>query len=257
LWVRGGALVAQRLDVAQRALSGDVLTVADGLNLENAGGRSAVSASATGVVAYRTTKGSERQLTWFDRSGVARGVVGEPDVSLLTPRVSPDGRRLAVTRTVQDNPDIWLWDGARWTRFTLTPGRDAQIVWPADGTRIVYQSLGRGLGEIQSRLTSGAGGEEPLLGADQVLTPTSVATDGRFLMYMTIDPVSTSDLWVVPLGDGAKPGTPSLYLKTSFREAYGVFSPDGRWVAGVPDEGHQAQSRRGAEDPPGVVCGGC
>ena len=253
LWVRGGALVAQRLDVAQRAMSGTVVTVADGVHLDNLGSRSAVSVSATGLVAYRTTGGSERQLTWFDRAGIPRGVVGEPDASVLSPRASPDGRRIAVTRRVQDNEDIWLWDGARWSRFTFTPGRDQHSVWSPDSTRILYQSLGKGAGEMQSKLTSGAGGEEPLLANSPLLTPTSFSADGRILLYQTIDPTTNADLWVVPLSEGAKPGTSSAFLKTPFREAYGVFSPDGRWVAYHSNESGRPEVYVRPFVPPGAT----
>ena len=45
LWVRAGTLVAQRLDVAQVALRGEPVTLADAW--------SAVSVAATGLVAYR------------------------------------------------------------------------------------------------------------------------------------------------------------------------------------------------------------
>ena len=103
LWVRAGTLVAQRLDVAQAALTGEPVTLADGVAVDGAD-RSAVSVAATGLVAYRTGAGSQRQLTWVDRSGTARGTVGDPDGnSLRNPRVSPDGRRVVVSRTVQGN----------------------------------------------------------------------------------------------------------------------------------------------------------
>ncbi len=60
------------------------------------------------------------------------------------------------------------------------------------------------------------------------MVPNSWSPDGRFLLYMSIDPQTNADLWVVPMeGDP----TPSVFLKTPFREAYGAFSPDGRWVA--------------------------
>ncbi len=231
LWLRAGALVAQRLDAAQRVLEGNVVTVADRMPLGTASSQFPVSVSATGLVAYRTREGSERQLTWFDRSGVVQGVVGEPDDSLLGPRVSPDGRRIAVIRTVQDNTDIWLWDGARSSRFTFFAGQDRQPVWSPDGSRIVYQALGQGMGELWFKLASGAGEEERLLATELVLTPTSLSPDGRFVMYMSIDPTTDGDLWVLPVGGGAEHGTPFVFLKTPFREAYGSFSPDSRWVA--------------------------
>jgi hypothetical protein len=48
---------------------------------------------------------------------------------------------------------------------------------------------------------------------------------------MSIDPKTNSDIWVVPMSGNAGDRKPFLFLKTPFREAYGVFSPDGRWVA--------------------------
>ena len=75
-------------------------------------------------MAYRTGSGSQRQLTWIDRSGTARGTLGDPDGSLSGPRVSPDGRRVVVERTVQGNTDLWLLDGARTSRFTFDAAQD-------------------------------------------------------------------------------------------------------------------------------------
>jgi Tol biopolymer transport system component len=234
LWLRGGSLMAQRLDVDRAALTGEPVALASGVALENASARSAVSVAATGLVAYRTVGSSRRQLTWFDRSGTARGVVGEPDDSLLTPRVSLDGRRVAVHRTVQDNQDLWLLDGPRTTRFTFDPGRDLFPVWSPDGTRIVFQSSRTGIGSLFHKPTAGIGVEEMLLSPAQAVAPmipTSWSADGRFLMYTGIDPQTNADLWVAPMSEKAGETKPFVFLKTPFREAYGTFSPDGRWVA--------------------------
>ncbi len=67
----------------------------------------------------------------------------------------------------------------------------------------------------------------------QVKTPTSWSADGRYLLYHTIDQQTGADLWVVPI---AGDPTPSVVLRTPFRELSGVFSPDGRWVAYQSDE---------------------
>ena len=227
LWVRAGTLVAQRLDVEQAELTGEPVTLADGVAVDD-NFRSAVSVAATGLVAYRTGAGSERQLTWVDRSGTVRGTIGDPDGSLSTPRVSPDGRRVAVHRTVQGNQDLWLLDGTRTSRFTFDAAIDQYPVWSPDGTRIAFRSQRTGAGDLYQKLTSGVGVEERLVTSPQNKTTSSWSPDGRFVLYHSNDPQSNGDLWVMPMaGDRA----PSVLLKTPFREAYGEFSPDSRWVA--------------------------
>ena len=119
LWTRTSTLVAQRLDVAKAALTGDPVTLADEVAPASFG-KGVVSATPTGIVAYRMGVGSRRQLMWVDRSGTARGTLGEPDTSNLSnPRVAPDGHRVVVGRTVQNNTDLWLLDGVRTSRFTF------------------------------------------------------------------------------------------------------------------------------------------
>jgi Tol biopolymer transport system component len=228
LWVRAGTLVAQRLDVAKAALTGEPVTIADGLANSVAGTRTAVSVAGTGLVAYRAATGGQRQLTWVDRSGVARDTVFEPDDTLALPNISPDGRRVAVTRRMQGNTDLWLLDGARTIHLTFDAATDIYPVWSPDGTRIVFRSNRTGADDLYQKLASGAGVEERIVASDQVKTPESWSADGRFLLYRSIDPQTSLDLWVVPMfGDR----TPSVFLKTPFREGYSAFSPDGRWVA--------------------------
>jgi Tol biopolymer transport system component len=135
---------------------------------------------------------------------------------------------VVVSRTVQGNPDLWLLDGARTSRLTFDAAGDDRGVWSPDGTRIVFRSTREGARDIYQMLANGAGGAERLVGSDQDMAPSSWSRDGRFLLYLSNDPQTNADLWVVPMvGDR----TPSVFLKTPFREAYAAFSPDGRWVA--------------------------
>ena len=229
LWVREGTqtLVAQRLDVDKAALTGEPVTVADGVGVD-AYNLSAVSVAASGLVAYRMGTGGQRQLTWFDRVGTAQGTIGDPDATLSNPRVSPDGRRVVVERRAQGNTDLWLLDGTRTSRFTFDAASETRPVWSPDGTRLVFTSRRTGVGDLYQKLASGAGSEERIVASDQSKVPSSWSADGRFLIYYSLDPRAEADLWVVPmLGERA----PSVFLKTPFGEAGGAFSPDGRWVA--------------------------
>jgi hypothetical protein len=68
LWTRAGTLLAQRLAEKDPALMSDPVILVDGVAADDVN-RSPLSVAATGLVAYRAGGGSQRQLTWVDRSG--------------------------------------------------------------------------------------------------------------------------------------------------------------------------------------------
>ena len=227
LWAREGALVAQRLDVDRSALTGDPVTLADQVVVDQI--FTAASASASGQVAYRTGAGTRRQLTWLDRSGAARGTVGDADSNVLSSlRVSPDGHRVAVYRTVQGNTDLWLLDGVRTSRLTFSPANEQFPVWSPDNSRLAFISSPAGQLGIYQMPTSGAGAEELIVSPGRTMAPSSWSKDGRYLLYRSIDPQTNSDLWVVPMEGEHRPW---VFLQTPFNEVRAEFSPDGRWVA--------------------------
>ena len=197
LWVRAGTLVAQRLDLAQAALTGEPVTLADGVAVD--GSRSAVSVAATGLVAYRTGAGSQRQLTWVDRSGTARGTVGDPDGNVSeSPRVArrpSRGRGRARCRATRTS-GCWTAPAraaSRSMRLTMI----SRLVARRHPDRVPLEPDGSG--DLYQKLTSGAGVEERLVASDQIKVPSSWSADGRFLLYHSIDPQTNGDLWVVPM----------------------------------------------------------
>jgi len=210
------------------ALVGDPVTVTDSVILDNRVVNGAVSVAATGLMAYRTGGAGGRQLTWIDPAGNARGTVGDPDATLMGPRVSPDGRRVVVARTVEGNQEIWLLDGARATRITFDAAADRYPVWSPDSAGIALYSNRTGVGQLYLKRANGASIEDRLLTSELPNVPYSWSADGRFLLYHSVDPQTTNDLWVMPMRGDRKP---SVFLKTPFREVWAAFSPDGRWVA--------------------------
>ncbi len=226
LWIEdGGSLVAQRLDLARQRLIGLPVTIADGVG--------ALSVSATGLVAYRTGTGRLRQLRWFDRAGRPQGVLGDPDETLVYSSVSPDGQRAVVARTVRGNQDLWLLDGTRTSRLTFDPANDVLPVWSPDGRAVAFSSTRSGSLELYRTTVDGAGTEELLVASPQPKASMDWSRDGRFLLYISLDPSAKNALWVRPMTGNQKPW---VFLKSTFNEAGGQFSPDGRFVAFESDE---------------------
>ena len=91
LFVRQGALLAQRFEMAEGKMVGNEVSVADGVITSNFGAGTALSVSGSGIVAYRRGRTS-RQLAWFDRSG---GRIGRSDgetSDMRWPAISAGGR---------------------------------------------------------------------------------------------------------------------------------------------------------------------
>jgi serine/threonine protein kinase/Tol biopolymer transport system component len=238
-WLRGGALVAQRLDLTRYELAGDPITLADPVASDGAINIAAVSVSANGLIAYRSGAASRRQLAWFDRTGKALGTMGAPDEnSVSSPRLSLDGGRVAVSRGPQGNFDIWLLDSVRTSRFTFDPAVEQFPIWSPDGSRVAFRSNRKGHYDLYLKASSGSGDEELLVESSQDKVPYDWSADGRFLLYISADPQTDWDLWVLPMEGDRKP---YVFLKTRFSERTPHLSPDGRWVAYMSNESERPE----------------
>jgi Tol biopolymer transport system component len=238
---RDGSLIAQRLDADKASLMGEPVTLTAAAAATDSGS-SGVSVASGGLIAYRASSGRTRQLQWFNHKGELLGTVGDEDPTISNPRISPDGQRIAVDRTVNGNADIWLLDGARSIRFTFDPQVDQRSLWSADGREIMFYSLRMGTMDLYHKPSDGSGAESRLYDTvpdtDRVRVPTSVSRDGRYLLYMSAGDRKGLEMKVLSLKSDR---VPKGWLRTQFNESWGVFSPDGRWVAYVSDESGPTQ----------------
>jgi len=226
LFGREGSLMAQPFDPAKLETTGDAVPIAEGLP------RSIpppFSASLTGVLAYRagTGGGVDRRLTWFDRTGKSLGTAGEPG-DYNTVSLSPDGAKVAVSRTDGGNTDVVVHEFAQHNtmRLTFDPALDMWAVWSPDGSHIIFSSAREGPQNLYRKTSSGAGAEELVFKSNEPKFAQDWSRDGRFLLYSTGS--GNLDLWVLPLDGEPKP---QKYVATEFNESQGRFSPDGRFVA--------------------------
>jgi Tol biopolymer transport system component len=237
LFRREDSLLAQRVNLRTYEAVGDPFPVSASVASSSTTFASiAVSASAAGPFAYRTALNEPRQLIWFARTGKQIGRVGDPDPSLTSlagPRLSPDGRTVALTRRVSGNVDVWLTETARGIarRFTSHPAVDGWPVWSPDGSRIAFQSSrlhGGGVYDLFVKPLAADGSEALLLGSSENKNVWDWSRVGGFLLYNHRSRTTVRDLWALPLeGDKA----PFPLLQTSSDEFGAAFSPDGRWIA--------------------------
>jgi serine/threonine protein kinase len=230
LFVRQGTLFAQNFDSKLLAPDGIPYSMAEQVAL--AGNNvAAISTSGTGSVVYRTgSAGGARQFIWFDRSGKETEKVGEIEIEQGNQRystMSPDGGRVALTRSANGNIDIWLLDLARGvrSRFTSDPAIDYGPVWSPDGKRIVFGSNRTSTFDLYQKDVNGLpGSEQLLLTTLQIKGPTDWSPDGRFLLFRSLDPKTNYDIWCLPMsGANASP------IGRSHQETDGAnASPTGR-----------------------------
>jgi eukaryotic-like serine/threonine-protein kinase len=236
LFLRQGTLMSQKFDADDLKLSGDAVRVVGQVGSFIDYGF--FSASNNGLLVYRSAAGQNYQPTWFDRQGKVVGTVAEAGrYSSMT--LSPDGRRIAVSRINPENTanwDVWLLDAGRntSTRLTYDQVRATFPVWSSDGSSLLFGSVRGGKVDLYRKSASGAGDEELWLkSSDADIYATSWSRDGRFLLYTGDNAETKSDLWLLPLQGDRKP-TP--LLRTRFNESSGQFSPDGHWIAYTSDE---------------------
>ena len=171
---------------------------------------------------------------WVGRDGVSRRITPElRDFS--DPRLSPDGRRIAVVVSDGSKSDVWIYDLDTGTLSRLTTAETVTSAeWTRDGTRVVYSAVGTG--------TSGGVWTQSI---DDAAAPKKLAEVPGLSPRADLSPDGQSLLVQMGVETGWDLQRVSLDSSHTFREfaasrAVGEFSPrfspDGRWAAIVTGE---------------------
>jgi eukaryotic-like serine/threonine-protein kinase len=230
IYERAGNLLAVPFDLEKLRVTGPPVTVLQGVLADVSEGAADFSMSQNGVLAYvpGTEKVISRSLLWADRSGRAK-LVTEAARPYGSPRISPDGRRVALW-TEDAMANIWVYELSRGTMTKVSYGADDHSeAWSPDGRQLAFESSRSGVHQLYVRAADGTGDEEQVTKGEYEHYLADWSPDGRYLMYTEFHPETGADLWVLDLRNHS----PRPFLTTPFAEKAAVFSPDGAWVAYV------------------------
>jgi Tol biopolymer transport system component len=225
IFVQNRSLMAQPFDLARLQLTGSpALLVEEELEKDPAFSDSNFSVSSSGPIVFYSAVDAASELLWFDRKGNQTGRV--PGSGFMDPRMSPDGRFLAMSYDSAKNGKyfIYIYDLARGLSTRLTEGgSDLYPVWSADGKKIVYVSA-KGREYQIYEIPADRSGDPRLLIQGAKMIPNDWSPDGKYLVYMDFE----KGLPYLALYSAADGSHRQLLLG-----AEGQFSPDGHWIAHV------------------------
>jgi hypothetical protein len=174
------------------------------------------SAAADGTLLYLSgVANAITQLAWVDPSGRELGTIGSPEEQGTSElALSPDGRRVARSVSVNDNRDLFIFDTDRATRTRLTfdLASEGSPDWSPRGDRIVYSAQLHGFSGpdgwyVVARASDGTGASDTLGAA---VAPVFTA-DGRTVTFTTLHDAGSH--WELAEAPVTTPHTPRVLVR--------------------------------------------
>jgi len=239
VYAKGGTLMAAPFDPRRLALTGAAFPVVENVLQISATGAAQYSVSKSGSLVYVSggVQINSRSLVWVHRNGTEQPLAAPPHF-YVHPRISPDGRRVAVSIAEQGG-NVWIYDLARGTltRVTFEGSGNNFPAWTPDGKRLVFRSSRGGPGNLFWQLADGSGEPERLTTSNYNHQPSSFSPEGQLLAFVELTPTVGPRAWVLRLSDRkAEP-----FLRTRFSESGPQFSPDGHFLSYASEESGRSE----------------
>jgi serine/threonine-protein kinase len=219
-----GKLFALPFDPEAGRAEGEAVAVLDGV-------RSGMfSVSRSGSLAY--APGAEHGTLAVARRGVEPEALPVSVHRLVSPRVSPDGKRVVFASDEgSDRANLWLFDLERETtrRITGEEGNEWWSAWGPDG-RLAFQSdrEDHAFLDLYVMDPDRPGSTRKVLDGGQCyLQPQGWSPDGLLLYQKSCVASGTLDIFTLDVASG---DTHPL-RENEAREKHPSISPDGRWLA--------------------------
>ena len=252
IFVQRGVVMAAPFDVGRKEVTGPAVPVLQGVLRAATGGPGPTgqtslggvnfTVSDTGTMAYVAGPASgsfdEQRLVLVDRLGMVE-TLPPATGAYQVPRVSPDGKRLAVGTTHAGTAAISIYElsGNNALRRLTLEGNNRFPAWSADGQRVAFQSdRGRDLAIFRQHVDGTSPAERLTNPAEGIAhVPEAWFPDGDRLLFRAIKGAEAS-LWIHSVKERA--ATP-LRGSESQSTARASVSPDGRWVLYTTTAGEQ------------------
>lgn len=188
--------------------------------------------SASGTLVYSVDIDSQRRrLMWVTRAGVRTAVDSSWVGPFSAPVISPDGRRVAVSRGLPNESQVWVKSFAGGDAVQLTTEQTAsQPAWSADGKAVSYLASARATntGDVFELRVTGEGSPRKLAARNAELSEQTRVPDGRVVVRTTTPTKGSGDILVTR----APNDTMLVSMLASAASEYSPsVSPDGRWLA--------------------------
>jgi serine/threonine protein kinase len=244
LFMRGASVLAHRFDPDNFSLTGDALSVAEGVINDPGFSLGVFSTSQNGILAYQTGVGlAGARMVIVDRRGKPLNYLDDV-IEHFGPRISPNGERIVLNifEPKSRTQNLWMYDLARQSRTRFTSGltADFSTVWSPDGKQIAYiatDAEGR-RGAIRLQPSSGGSSNETVLESEENLFVSDWSPNGDFLCLTRFSVKTQTDVLFVNLSGEKKIRE---FAASAYNESDGRFSPDGRWIAYSSDETGQTE----------------
>jgi len=216
------ALMAARLDLASSRIIGEPVVVLE----QEGGGIDAARLASNGTLLYSRRVLPQNAPVLVDSTGTATALVAGLSGAFMNPRVSPDGRRVAVQRASAEGTDAWVYDIADGAQARVTrSGSVLGPAWEPDGRHLVYASTVEGRDALWRIPADGNGRPERLAAAKGLFAASPTREPNLLLFQRRVNGVWS--IWRAPMPGELEPQSVVTGTYDAFMPS---LSPDGRWL---------------------------